>query len=926
VQRGLAATARHGTAERAARTVADDVTPADRLAVILDALAEGVYDWDIVTDELWVSGRLNELFFFASGELTSGSWFSRVHPDDAADYGAQVRDHFRGASDRLECEYRVMDANGDYRWVSDRGRAIRDDEGQAIRLVGAVDDITEQRRIEADLSLSQERYALTALASNEGIYDLNLDTGAIYYSPRLLSLIDVPASEMRTPQDWLDRIHPDDREVYEGAIRDHVAGRTEHLQCEYRYRSGTGEWRWARQRGLAARHTDGHAHRLVGSTGDVTEEVVLREQLHRTRQQLEDAIESMSEGLVLFDEADRIVLCNSKYREYFVAGAGDDVAGLVRPGTTFEAIIRQAFQRGMFPDAGDDEDAWVDYRLRRRREMQQQRLELLQNTGMWLQINERRMPSGGLVSVYTDVTEMKHREVELAEARDQAESATAAKSEFLANMSHELRTPLNAIIGITEMLVEDAEDDGADELLEPLGRIRRAGAHLLHLINEILDLSKIEAGKMEVVEEDVELVTLLGDIATTAETLATTNRNELVVEIADDLGTVRADTVRVRQIVLNLLSNACKFTEDGRVTLRAERRPGDDGDEIVIDVADTGIGISDEQLDRLFHDFSQADSSMSRKYGGTGLGLAISRRLARMMGGDVTATSTIGAGSAFALVLPDRAGLPPDHPRSTPPATERPDLLPSAATVLVIDDDATSRDLVRRTLAAEGFDVLSAASAAEGLERAGAIRPDLILLDVMMPGTDGWDVLRTLKADASLADVPVVMLTVVDEPGKAFALGAAGYLNKPLWRDELRSVLRRHGSEQTARVLVIDDDPSVREVLCRTIGDLGWASVEASNGREGLDRFREQGADLVLLDVMMPEMDGFEFLARFRLLPGGESVPVVVMTAAELTSEDRAQLSRGVATVLTKSPGAIEELPTELWAAMRHRRRGDGDA
>jgi CheY-like chemotaxis protein len=503
--------------------------------------------------------------------------------------------------------------------------------------------------------------------------------------------------------------------------------------------------------------------------------------------------------------------------------------------------------------------------------------------------------------------------LELGEARDEAEAATAAKSEFLANMSHELRTPLNAIIGLTEMLIEDAEDDGVDDNLEPLGRVKRAGTHLLHLINEILDLSKIEAGKMEIVEELVELGPLLSDVVQTAETLAAQNSNTLEIDIGDDLGQISGDTVRIRQIALNLVSNACKFTEAGSVGIRARRLPGADGDELHVAVQDSGIGISDEQIDRLFRDFSQADSSMSRRFGGTGLGLAISRRLARMMGGDIHVDSTIGVGSTFTMVLPYRTAASASATVGQVRPSEAAGLVGDGATVLVIDDDATSRDLVRRVLVAEGFDVISASGATDGLERARAIRPDLITLDVVMPGTDGWDLLRQLKADPDLSDVPVVMLTVVDEPAKGFALGASDYLSKPLHREELRAVLARHATgDRPARILVVEDDLPTRDVLRRSITNLGWSVAEAGNGREGLERFDEQHPDLILLDLMMPEMDGFEFLAELRTRAGGESVPVVVMTAAELTDDDRVALNGGAATVLAKPAHAIEELPVEL--------------
>ena len=285
---------------------------------------------------------------------------------------------------------------------------------------------------------------------------------------------------------------------------------------------------------------------------------------------------------------------------------------------------------------------------------------------MWLKISERRTADGGIVGVFTDITELKDRELQLGQlvdrlavARDAAMEATVAKSRFLANMSHELRTPLNAIIGITEMLMEDAEDSGDQGAREPLDRIARAGKHLLQLINEVLDLSKIEAGKLEMNYEPVVLASLVGDVVGEAEPLAAKNGNRLVVDCPPDIGTVRTDPMRLRQIMLNLLSNACKFTEQGSVSLSVGRSRADGDDWISIRVVDTGIGMTSEQLGRLFQEFSQADSSTTRKYGGTGLGLAISDRLCRIMGGSIDVESKPGFGTTFSVRLPaDRPGIP----------------------------------------------------------------------------------------------------------------------------------------------------------------------------------------------------------------------------------------------------------------------------
>ena len=337
----------------------------------------------------------------------------------------------------------------------------------------------------------------------------------------------------------------------------------------------------------------------------------------------------------LYDADDRLVVCNNRYRELLYHG----VDGLVVAGSTFEEIIRRATDRGLILDAKDNAENWIVERLARHRNPGPSHLQQ-RGDGRWLRISERKTDDGSTVAVYTDITELKRREQE-------AEDANRAKSQFLANMSHELRTPLNAVIGITEMLTEDAEELGQDDFIEPLERISRAGKHLLNLINEILDLSKIEAGKMEFHLEEFELPSLIQDVTTTVGPLAEKNANSLQIACPEDFGSVRADQTRLHQIVLNLLSNACKFTENGQISLNVTEEQKASVEEIVISVTDTGIGLSQEQIGKLFEDFSQADSSTTRRFGGTGLGLAISRRLARAMGGDIEVASTLGEGSTI---------------------------------------------------------------------------------------------------------------------------------------------------------------------------------------------------------------------------------------------------------------------------------------
>ena len=528
--------------------------------------------------------------------------------------------------------------------------------------------------------------------------------------------------------------------------------------------------------------------------------------------------------------------------------------------------------------------------------------------------------------------------VNLTRANEAALAASREKSEFLARMSHELRTPMNAIIGITEMLMEDAAEADDSEQIEPLRRINRAGNHLLALINDILDLSKIEAGKMELHNTRFSLSGLMEEAVTLTRPLAEKNSNTLTVRCPAELGTMVADIVRVRQIVLNLLSNACKFTENGAVTLDVAPSSVQGREGVLISVTDTGIGMSPEQMERLFQDFMQADSSTTRKYGGTGLGLAISQRFCRMMGGSITVESVPGKGSTFQAWLPrvsnasggaepsaapDDTSVPEMQPElvQSPPSAEMPGARAEwqgsvdGPMVMVIDDDLTVRELLAKFLIREGFNVAVAASGGDGLKRARELMPAAIILDVKLPDLDGWTILGAFKEDPDLADIPVIMLTILDDRARGYALGAAEYLIKPVNRDRLRVVLERLCGPRGS-VLVVDDDLTMRETLHRMIGKCGFQAVEAANGREAFDRIAEGVPDLILLDLLMPEMDGFEFITEFRRNPAWRHVPIIVLTAKDLSREDRQRLSGGVTRIVQKAPANHEGVLAELRSIM----------
>jgi adenylate cyclase len=482
---------------------------------------------------------------------------------------------------------------------------------------------------------------------------------------------------------------------------------------------------------------------------------------------------------------------------------------------------------------------------------------------------------------------------EIEEKSRELELASEHKSQFLASMSHELRTPLNAIIGLTEMMVANTARFGTDKALEPLNRVHRAGSHLLGLINQVLDLSKIEAGKLELSPESVNLAPLIDEVVGTARQLAEQNKNRLVVEADGDLGAVTVDAMRLRQVLLNLLSNACKFTKDGEVALRV-RKVADGRSWIEFAVSDTGIGMTAEQQARLFEEFSQADSSTARRFGGTGLGLAITRKLARMMGGDVTATSEQGKGSVFTIRLPGSTDVPA---RTFAVGDHR----PHADCVLIIDDDDTARELLADQLEAEGFSVVTASGGLEGLKLAKQLRPSVITLDVIMPDLDGWSVLAALRQDSELAHIPIIMVTILDQQRRAVALGAAGYLTKPIDREQLHKLVDRFRAPgRPTQVLLVEDDAFQRERMRSWLESQQWVVQEAANGREALDRLQQGKPDLILLDLMMPEMDGFQVVATLQKEAPWRDIPVIVITALDLDAKARERLNCGVQSVLVK--------------------------
>jgi signal transduction histidine kinase/DNA-binding response OmpR family regulator len=545
---------------------------------------------------------------------------------------------------------------------------------------------------------------------------------------------------------------------------------------------------------------------------------------------------------------------------------------------------------------------------------------------------------GRLISSFNMMLdELQARDVQIAQtlraletARDQAETANVSKSQFLANMSHELRTPLNAIIGYTEILIEDLEDEGAAGPVDDLGKIRRSAHHLLTLINDILDLSKIEAGRMLPDAHLFDVSSLMDEVLATIKPIAAQKKNQLIAHIDPGIGDARSDSVKIRQCLLNLMSNACKFSEEGIVTLSVRVLEHTDADGLLqFTVSDTGIGMSAEQLDNLFQPFMQADASTTRKFGGTGLGLAITKRFAELLGGDITVTSEPGVGTTFTMVLPRNVPnsqsnseeflravvpmLPAAETHISRSVNDTQTTNPDAPLILVVEDEPSSRELMTRWLSRMGYRVETAADGEQGLEKARRCKPAVILLDVTMPKMTGFEVLKQLQSDPVTEMIPTIMVTAHDDRRYGLLMGAAEHLTKPIERQDLARILTLYSGKGEGEVLLVEDDPSIAEIYTRGIAQAGFAVHHARNGVEALGMMDFNTYSLAIVDLMMPEMDGFELIEKLEQRDPNKTMPIMVVTAKELTREDRARLAGRINKLHMKGGLSPRELVKDIF-------------
>ncbi len=517
-----------------------------------------------------------------------------------------------------------------------------------------------------------------------------------------------------------------------------------------------------------------------------------------------------------------------------------------------------------------------------------------------------------LLGVSEDITEARKAQEAVRKAQEEAERANRAKSEFLASMSHELRTPLNAILGFSELLSDDSTDQFDKETRRRfLDQIHSSGQHLLQLINDILDLSKVEAGQMELHLESVELGSLIQEVRATIEPLARSKSIALSTESTRAISLI-ADSAKVKQMLLNLVSNAIKFTPTGgRIDIRIRRLES----WVEIAVSDSGIGIAKEDLGRLFTEFQQLDAGPGRQQEGTGLGLALTRRFAELHGGQVIVESEVGKGSTFTLRLPLQSAARREAAPVAPPAVATTD--PSRPLVLVVDDNPQAAEILSRNLHTGGFRTAVARTGPEALRMAGELKPVAITLDILLPEVDGWEVLNRLKADEATQNIPVVVVSVVDNPSLGRALGAFDYFVKPVDGKALLSRLGQYTfttkvkSEQV-RVLVVDDEPANLDLLEALLTPAGFGVLRAGSGREGIDMAISEMPSLILLDLMMPELTGFDVVEALRAEEATREIPIMVLTAKTLTEDDKTALNGQVAAIFQRNSVAGTELTAWL--------------
>jgi len=951
------------TGARFVQSIATDITEARvlsqslqaseaRYRSVVDEQKELLSRYDEDTTILFVNKAYAEIFGTTAEELLGTRWIDLIPVDDR-EYMLDYVKRVLASESRQEIEWPLPHPDGTLRQIRFEDRRMTDPVTGEFFVQSVGTDITESLAAAAKLQASEVAYRSVLDEQKEVICRYDADTTIRFVNRAYARMFDTTPEALIGTR-WIDGIPEYQRATFRAYVkRVFLSEARQEIEWPLPHPDGTLRYIRFEDRRMTDPVTGEFFVQSVGT--DITESLAAAAKLQASEAKYRSALDEQKDMLFRWKPDTTVFFVNRAWREFF------QIDLEANPGWRWMLTVPEEgratileHQRHLFagepvppfewqiPDPSGSL-RWISF---------QDQLMTDEITGetfvqsVGSDVTERRQHLLDLerytsALLQSQAAEAKHAArlsqtiTELDEARRRAEEGTRAKSAFLANMSHELRTPLNAILGYSEMLSEDAAADGNDSAVADLGRILQSGRHLLGLINDILDLSKVEAGHMELIIEELSLTELIREIEHTAIPLARQHSNAFEAICEPNLGIVWTDVVRVRQILINLLGNAFKFTENGLVTLRVSRQITDGRDEFVLAVGDSGIGIAPADADRLFQEFTQADVSTTRRYGGTGLGLTLTKRFVELLHGNITVRSELGQGATFTVVLPASQPDPSttNRPRSieTRPRLTNPSLAPMpvleaiagsiadslSATaqplVLVIDDDPVVGELLGRQLEPEGYRVEVALSGADGLIKARALQPSLVTLDLMMPEMDGWEVLATMKHDPALAGIPVIIISILNDRQSVMSLGACDALVKPVSPEQLLPVMARHQRLRlTQPVLIVDDDALVRNLLRRSLEQEGWRVIEATNGLEALEQMALEAPALILLDLMMPVMDGFEFLAQVRLEERYDQLPIVVLTAMDLTTAQREFLHIAARGLLQKSQGMRREVVLEI--------------
>ncbi len=905
----------------------------DLLHTLLDNVPDRIYFKDDQSRFLRVSRAMVDMFRVRDASEVIGKsdfdFFGEIHARQAYEDEQRI---IRTGQPVIGLVEREDMPDGVEQWALTTKMPMRDANGRVIGTFGISRDITAMKVAEKDLREANERLK-REVAEREQAEQLTRDSEALYHS----LVENLPMSIWR--KDLQGRFTFANQRFCEEAGRplQDILGRTafdlfpadqaeRHRQAEARimetgvgldevqeYRRSESDIRFVQSSQTPLRDGAGNVIGLQGIFWDVTDRHRAERELQHERFLLHTLMEYLPDRIYFKDQDSRFLRNSRAHLREF--GLTDPSQAIGKSDFDF---FTQEHARGAFED---------EQRLMRDGQpiTKEERLSYPDGSVTWalstkMPLRDETGQIIGTFGISRDITDRKRAEEASIRAKDAAEEANRTKSQFLANMSHELRTPLNSIIGFSNILLKNREARLAALELSFLGRILANGKHLLDLINQILDLSKIEARKIELAVTSVDLGELVKQTIEQQEGLVRDRPVQLRAELPEPLAPLRSDADKLKQVLINLIGNALKFTEQGSVTVRVIADP-QTRQAVRLDVVDTGVGIPTDKLGVIFQAFQQADASTARKFGGTGLGLTISQALCHLMGYRIEATSEVGKGSTFGIVLNPQpgavAGPPPARPIQPPGGVDSPSGDSNATVVkgkrvLVIDDEADSRLLLRHMLQEFGCEVIEATSGEEGLRLAHQVRPDLITVDLMMPRMTGAEVIGAIKANPDLQHIPVVVVSIVSGEHRGNILGAVDLVQKPIVREELLAVLRRNLRPHQYRVLVVDDEADAQVVMRSLLEPEQYQVATAGSAREAWEALRGLPCDLVLLDLMMPETDGLTFLRQLRADPGYRRLPVVVVTAKDLTRQELDELKGGASGVLQKSATLEQELKDVL--------------